>query len=202
MAMERLRKLQYKAARKITGAYHGARQETLEAIAKVEPVQTNIWDMQVRVAARILEKGVQDNLMNRTTETRDTRGGRDWTDHSAAWIPVKKPHFNTCLEEILASTGENREREIVWDFHRRTKQIWNLEHRNQELGTKDTPQVVWEMRIRDLEEDEGWTTAFTDGSGLDNKAAGGFYLNPNKPPHTDPTPNLTGSKYLGPEQHT
>ena len=105
-AMERLRKLQYKAARKITGAYHGARQETLETIAKVEPVQTKIWDMQVRAAARILEKGVQANLMTRVTETRDAEGGRNWTDHSAAWIPVKKPHYNTCLEEILAATGE------------------------------------------------------------------------------------------------
>ena len=52
--------------------------------------------------------------------------------------------------------------------------------------------------LRDLEEDEGWTTAFTDGSGLDNKAAGGFCSNPNKPPRaTDPTPDLWGKSYLG-----
>ena len=54
-----------------------------------------------------------------------------------------------------------------------------------------TLKVVWEMRIRDLE-DEGWSTAFTDGSGLNLKAASGFCSNPNntsvKPP---------GSKYLG-----
>ena len=55
------------------------------------------------------------------------------------------------------------------------------------------------MRIRDLEEDEKWTTAFTDGSGLDNKAAGGFCSNPNKPPRSLDlaTPDLTGKKYLG-----
>ena len=154
--------------------------------------------MQGRAAARILEKGVQGDLMDKVTETRGTIGGRDWTDHSAAWIPVRKPHYNTCLEEILASTGENGEREIVWDFHRGTKQIRNLEHRDPELGTKDTPRIVWEMRIRDLEEDEGWTTAFTDGSGLNNKAAGGFCSNPNKPPRTlDPIPDLSGKKYLG-----
>ena len=49
------------------------------------------------------------------------------------------------------------------------------------------------MRIRDLEEDEGWTTA---GSGLDNKAAGAFCSNPTK--QSIPwTPDLSRTKYLG-----
>ena len=196
-AEERLRKLQYKALRKVTGAYHGARQETLEAIAKIEPVAVKLWDMKVRASARILEKGIQDNLIE---ETEIYRGnGRSWKDHSLAWAHVPRHRqYNTCLEEILATMGENGEREIPWDFDRGTKQIRNLEHRDQELGTKDTPRIVWEMRIRDLEEDQGWTTAFTDGSGLDNKAAGGFCSNPNKPPRTlDPMPDLWGNKYLG-----
>ena len=95
--------------------------------------------MKVRTAARILEKGVQEDLMSRIRETREKVGDRDWTDHSAPWIPVKRPHYNTSLEEILASTGENGEREIDWDFHRERKQILNLQHRDPELGTKDTP---------------------------------------------------------------
>ena len=119
--MERLKKLQYKAVWNITGAYHGVRQETLENIAKVEPVPVKIWGMQVRASARLLEKGVQDNLVAKTAETRETVGGQDWTDHSGAWIPVKKPHYNTCLEGILASMGENGERTITWDFHRGRK---------------------------------------------------------------------------------
>ena len=52
--------------------------------------------MQVWATARILEKGT--DLVTKTKQTRDTEGGQDWKDHSAAWIPVKKPHFNTCLE--------------------------------------------------------------------------------------------------------
>ena len=56
-------------------------------------------------------------------------------------------------------------------------------------------QVVWEMRIRDLEE-EGWTTAFTDGSGLNLKAAGGFCSNPNRK-DKQRQPELSGSEYLG-----
>lgn len=56
-ALERLSKLQYKAVRKVTGGYHGARQETLEKIAKVVPVNAKIWDMRVRASARLLEKG-------------------------------------------------------------------------------------------------------------------------------------------------
>ena len=138
--MERLRKLQYKAARKITGAYHGGRQETLENIAKIEPVPVKIWDMQVRASARILEKGTQEDLITKTTETRHTEGGRDWMDHSAAWISVKKPHYNTCLEENLAAMGENREREIPWNFNRdiqTPRAITTLE-----LGTKDTLNAV------------------------------------------------------------
>ena len=62
--------------------------------------------MQVRASARILEKGIQDDLITKTTETRNAEGGQDWMDHSAAWIPVKKLHYNTCLEEILSSIGE------------------------------------------------------------------------------------------------
>ena len=50
--------------------------------------------------------------------------------------------------------------------------------------------------IQDLEEDEGWTTSFTDGSGIDNKAAGAFCSNPNKL-QSPPTPDLTGKGYLG-----
>ena len=75
--MKRLRKLQYKAVRKIIGAYHRARQENLETIAKVELVQTKIWDMQVRASARKLEKGTQEDLITKTTETRNEDGGRD-----------------------------------------------------------------------------------------------------------------------------
>ena len=52
------------------------------------------------------------------------------------------------------------------------------------------------MRIRELEEEEeGWTTAFTDGSGLDNKAAGGFCANPNR--LNKEQPDRTAEQYLG-----
>ena len=189
---ERLRKLQYKALRKITGGYHGSSQDLLEQIAKVEPVQVKLWDMRVRAAARILEKGVQDGLITRVQNTQETKGGRNWKDHALTWAAVKGKHYNTCLEEILATTQENGERQIEWEFPRERKQIHSLHTGN--LGTKDTMKVVWEMRIRDLEE-EGWTTTFTDGSGLNLKAAGGFCPNPNNKSNTSGKP--TGSKYLG-----
>ena len=84
--------------------------------------------------------------------------------------------------------------EIEWHFHRGRKRIQNLQHRDPELGTKDTPRIVWEMRIRDLEEEEGWTTAFTDGSGLDNQAVGRFCSNPTS--LDKHKPNLSGAQYL------
>ena len=109
---------------------------------------------------------------------------------------MKKPHYNTCLEEILASMGENGERAITWDFQRGRKQIRNLQHRDPELGTKDTPRIVWETRIRDLEEEEGWTIAFTDGSGLDDKAAGAFCSNLATRPDKEHNPeDLSNNSY-------
>src|SRR5258706_6870555 len=93
--------------------------------------------------------------------------------------------------------GANGEREITWEFHRGRKLIHNLQHRDPELGTKDTPQLVWELRIRELEEEEGWTTVFPDGSGLDNKAAGAFCPNPTRPDKERNPEDLSGDKYLG-----
>ena len=100
---------------------------------------------------------------------------------------------HTCLEGMLATMGENGERRIEWDFPQETKQIYTLHKGN--LGTKDTSQVVWEMRIRDLEED-AWTTVFIDGSGLNHKAAGGFCSNPNST-DKERQPELSGNEYLG-----
>ena len=150
-ATERLRKLQYKAVRKITGGYHGSRQDLLQEIAKVEPIQTKIWDMKVRAAARILEKGIQDDLIKQAEDNREKIGGRCWKDHSLTWAAVKGHHYNTCLEQILAATGENGERQIQWGFTRERKELHTLQRGD--LGTKDTLQVIWEMRVRELEED-------------------------------------------------
>ena len=149
--------------------------------------------MKVRAATRVLEKETQDRLINQVENIQERRGGRNWQDHALTWAAVKGPHYNMCLEEILAAIQENGERQIEWDFTRERKQTHTLYKGN--LGTKDTLQVVWEMRIRDLEE-EGWTTAFTDGSGLNSKAAGGFCSNPNSADNTR-QPELSGSKYLG-----
>ena len=104
---------------------------------------------------------------------------------------MKGPHYNTCLEGILATMGENGEREISWNFDRNIRTpraITNLE-----LGTKDTLKVVWELRIRNELEEEGWTTCYTDGSGLDEKASGAFTRNS----HTGLHENKSGTRYLG-----
>ena len=49
--------------------------------------------------------------------------------------------------------------------------------------------------MRELEE-EGWTTAFSDGSGLNDKAAGGFCSNSSRL-DKERQPDLEGSGYLG-----
>ena len=193
-AIERLRKLQYQAARKITRGYHGSRQELLENISKVEPVQTKLWDMKVRAAARILEKGTPDNLIQKAEETKVTTGtrGRSWQDHGLTWAAVKGTHYNTCLEEILSSMGEIGERKIPWNFDRKARNAQALT-KIEELGTKDTDKVVWELHIRKEPEEEGWTICYSDGLGLDDKAAGAYTWKCFLGFHEE----KTGSNYLG-----
>ena len=89
--------------------------------------------------ARILEKGTQDNLINWTEISREITGGRSWQDHGLTWAAVKGPHYNTCLEGILAATGENGEREIIWDFHKGRKQIQNLQVRSPNKDPRTPP---------------------------------------------------------------
>ena len=105
--MERLQKLQYKAVSKITGRYHGSRQDLIENVAKREQVHIEVWDMKVRAVARILEKGVQNNQIHKAEETRESIGGRSWKDHGLPSAAVKGSYYNTSLEEILASMREN-----------------------------------------------------------------------------------------------
>ena len=83
-AVERLRKLQYRAVRKITGGYHGARQELLEACS----VQVKLWDMKVRAAARVFERVIQSSLIQKVEEARRATGGRSWIDHSTALTTI------------------------------------------------------------------------------------------------------------------
>ena len=151
-----------------------------------------LWDMKVRAAARILEKGVQDDLINQAEDTRRRQGGRSWQDFGLAWATAKAPHYNSCLEEILAAMGENGERAISWDFDRDTHTPQALTPIG-DLGTKDTMKVVWDLRIRNELEEEGWTTCYTDGSGLENKASGAF----TRKSHTGFHEGKTGSTYLG-----
>ena len=61
-----------------------------------------------------------------------------------------------------------------------------------ELGTKDTIKAIWDLRIWELEE-EGWTTCYTDSSGLENKASGAFTRSNWANLHKE----RSGSKYLG-----
>ena len=196
-ARERLRKLQYKAMRKSTGGYHGARQSTLEEISKVEPVEIKIWDMKVRASARILEKGVQDHLIEEVEKHRGT-SGRGWKNHSLAWAqaqnsrnPPPQQQYNTSLEEILAAMGENGERRITWDFDRAPLTLNAITEK--ELGSGETLKVVWELRIRRELEEEGWTVCYTDGSGLDDKASGAYTRRCHLGIHED----RAGSEYLG-----
>ena len=88
--MDRPRKLLYKDVRKITGGYYGSRQELME-VSKVESVQVKLWDMKVRAAARVLENGVQDSLIHKAEETRESIGGRSWT----AWRGLRSKAHTT-----------------------------------------------------------------------------------------------------------
>ena len=106
--------------------------------------------------------------------------------------PQLCPHYNMCLEEILATMGENGEGKISWNFNRTTRTPRAIAEEEEDLGTGETLKVVWDLRIRRELEEPGWITCYTDGPGLDDKAArsytrschGGFV-------------EKTGSEYLG-----
>ena len=57
------------------GAYHGVK----------------LWDMRVRASARILEKGIQNNLIE---EVERHRGhGGSWKDHSMTWAQTERRYW-------------------------------------------------------------------------------------------------------------
>ena len=88
--------------------------------------------------------------------------------------------------------GENRERKILWNFDRRVHSPRALT-KIEELGTKDTDKVVWELRIRKEREEEGWTVCYSDGLGLEDKAAESY----TRKSHVGLQKESTGSSYLG-----
>ena len=92
----------------MTEGYDGARQETLEDTTKIEPVSVKLWDMRVRASARIMQNGVQDNLI----EEKKKHKGSGTDGASLTWAAVKGRQFNTSLEEILTSMGDNGEWQI------------------------------------------------------------------------------------------
>ena len=61
---------------------------------------------------------------------------------------------------------------IYWNFDRMPRIPRAIAEGKNDLGTGETPKVIWELRIRRELEEEGWTACYTDGSGLDDKAAG------------------------------
>ena len=97
-ALERLRSLPYKAVRKVTGGFHGAR-----------PARVKLWDMRVFILyifmppalnpksygrARVLEAPSRPMGHEGVGERQDPRGmetlgpGRSWKGHSLAWAPA------------------------------------------------------------------------------------------------------------------
>ena len=92
----------------------------------------------------ILEKEVQDNQIEEVENYRVK--GRSWKAHSTAWARVPRHcQYNTSLEEILATTGENGEKRITWDFERVPEKD---RVPGKELGTGETPKTAWELRER------------------------------------------------------
>ena len=187
-AVERLRKLQYKAVRMITGGHHGSRQDIIENISMVEPVQVKIWDMKVRATARI------SNGEGGAKRPHQLGGGDEGPelDGSLHIIGInQRPALpNQPGGDLGLDRGEWEKGTDVGIFQGE-KRI-HLVH----LETKDTPRIVWEMRIRELEEEEGWTTTFTDGSGLNDTASGGYCSNPTRL-DKGKQPDRSGDQYLG-----
>ena len=120
-------------------------------------------------------------MLGSSTRGYRTISSRRWKNTEGTADPGKTTHpqrqYNTSLEAILGTMGENGGRRIDWNFDRMPRTPRAITEGEIGLGTGETPNVVWELRIRRELEVEGWTTCYSDGSGLDDKASGAYMRN-------------------------
>ena len=96
----KLEKLEYKALRKITGAYHSASQEKLYKIAGIETLDVKLRSMKSRYSA---------NCLKRSKHRQDLEhqyGGRRWNDNHPYWFFKDNSGFRTPIQDIFNAAYE------------------------------------------------------------------------------------------------
>jgi len=164
--------MEYQALRKITGAYHGSSHQKLGWIANIEPLHDKLDDISRCWAARSLRTG--DPLI-RTFLDVPTATCADpptpvpkispWHDSTTPDLPRDSP-----ISEVFYLTGIQPEERSYGDREDTTTfALSNLTIYDPGEERSKTA-IYWKLGIDSLAE-EGWRTAFTDGTGREGKAA-------------------------------
>ena len=166
----------------------------LRNIAKVEPVEVKFGDMKVRASARILEKGVDTGQPYRGGGR--TQGRRQILERPLHGVATSE---DPTLQYVPGRGfshhgGEQREKDQLElrSHNARPKRHCGRGGRPGDWGDPQGGMGPPDTDRSELEE-PGWTTSYTDGSRLDDKAAGSYTRNCHGGFHDA----KAGSEYLG-----
>ena len=167
--LETFRRLEYQALRKITGAYHDSSHEKLGFIANIEPIQDKLADMGACWAAKAISTG---DPQIRALLQEDTPGWTAWHDGTKGPRQARETPIGTAFHLTAISVPE----EISWGNSQdhRTGDLLQItlltptDPRSREKG-------YWAAALAQLVRD-GWSLAYSDGSGKDLNVGSGAYV--------------------------
>jgi len=167
--LERFRRLEYQALRKITGAYHGASQQKLEWIAGIEPLQSRLDHISICWAARSL--GIGDTEIRRFLEAKVSPGHTEWHDGTGREGFKTEGPINSAFYLTPINHPEERSYGDRHDTAAAPLTHYPLiDPRDERSKSK----AYWAGTIGGRME-EGWRIGYTDGTEANGLAASGVH---------------------------
>ena len=187
-----MKSIEYKALRKITGGYHGSNHLKLAAIAAVEPLERKLDNISVAWFARSIRTG--DRHIREFLEAPTAPNFHRWDDGKDLYSrdPATDLDSPICAAARLSATDGNQlsygNRDHTHATPAGTLTDMTIMDSREERSKARGP---WLATIGALMEN-GWRTAYSDGSGAEGHAAGAACLMSRRA-----EPTTTMSHYLG-----
>jgi len=164
-----MRRLEYQALRKISGAYHGASHEKLGFITAVEPLQCRLDHISILWAARSLRTG--DPHIRDILDTNPAPNHTLWHDSTG------NPNLDGPISGVFyltpILTQDERSYGDCQDITTTPTALLHLTMLDPSDG-RSKDKGYWAGTIWARME-EGWRFCYTDGTGLGGQAASGVY---------------------------